>query len=635
MKGVTGLSLPRSVIIGTDGHIDHGKTSLVYALTGTDTDRLPEEKRRGITIDLGFAAMRLPVDSGSGLRVSFIDVPGHHAFIRNMLAGTGGIDAVLLVIAADEGVKAQTREHLDICSLLGIERGLVVLTKRDCVDAERLEQTQGRVCSWLSSTFLRAAPVLAVSAKTGVGIEELRHSLLQMATSIPPRNHGMVPRLAPDRAFAIRGFGTVVTGTLQSGSLHTGGSLDLIPEGGRVRVRGLQVHGQAAETVSAPSRVALNLAGIEHTQVRRGQMLVPPDLLQAGAAFDAEISLLPGAPPLKHRARVRLHAFTGDVAATVLLYAAESTSAGATALVRLQLNWPQVLVPGDRFVLRQPSPPATLGGGRVLDATPRRRQKKADTLNWLARLKAAGCEEQLGMRIARRGAAGATTKDLIAETGLTEAAIRATVSRLVIQGEVAASAKNDDFWIGTSALAEAEAIMLRMARESAAASIPRAELRSRSGLDETVFELALHRLTATQRLAGQETLSLPGRNLPDSAEQTRLAAVEHEYARAGIAPPLVREVAERLHLSEKQMRTTVTLLLRARRLLRLGSDDLFIHCDAVAKISADLRACRGQRFDVARFKSFTGLTRKHAIPLLELLDRSGVTRNQDGTRTVL
>jgi len=618
----------RSVIIGTAGHIDHGKTSLVRALTGIDTDRLPEEKRRGITIDLGFAAMHLAGADGTAFQVSLIDVPGHHAFVRNMLAGAGGIDAVMLVIAADEGVMAQTREHLDICTLLGIERGLVVLSKSDAVDAETLEARRRQVAAWVDSTFLADAPIVPVSARTGDGIEELREALAKMVRKIPERNRDYVPRVPPDRAFAMRGFGTVATGTLHSGTIEAGHTLELLPGGTRVRVRGLQVHGKTVEQVSAPARVALNLTGIEHREIHRGQMLAPVDTLTATSLIDAEIRLLPDARPLRHRARVRLHAFTGDVAATVLLYQSETTDAGSTVLARLQLESPQVLVPGDRFVLRQPSPAATIGGGRVLDTTGRRRQRKAETLRWLLEIRDAGVEDQVRLRIARRACEGALAADLVRETGLTAEKIREIAEGLAGRGEILAGVP--EFWVNAAALAKAEAALLRGVSEAKRHSIARAELRSRSGLNDGAFALALHRLTESKKLVGADVLALPGK-VAAVAEQQRIAAVEQEYRKAGIAPPLLRDVAERLKLSEGQMRATITQLLRNQALQRLGSDDLFIHAEAVAQVAGRLRAHRGEAFDVARFKSFTGLTRKHAIPLLELLDRAQVTRNQTGT----
>lgn len=628
----------RSVIIGTAGHIDHGKTALVYALTGTDTDRLPEEKRRGITIDLGFAMMRLPDAQGGTIQVSFIDVPGHHAFVRNMLAGTGGIDCALLVIAADEGVKAQTEEHLAICSLLGIERGLVVLTKKDTVNEERLQQTRRNAVALLKNTFLGDAPMLAVSAKTGEGMGELRDALAALAASVPARSDRLVPRLYPDRAFSMRGFGTVVTGTLQSGAIRTGSTLMLEPGRRTVRVRAMQVHGISVESASAPSRVALNLAGIEPREIQRGQTLMPAGTLTPTRLVDAEVSLLPGAPALKHRSRVRFHAFTADIGATALLYDAAALSGEASALVRLQLERPLILAPGDRFVLRIPSPASTIGGGRVLDTVGRPGVRKAESLQWLQQLRSADAAEQLALRIERRESKGASITELTQETGFLSEVIQQSVQALAARDIVIPKSTDKvvEFVVAANAFAKAEAAMLAHIVQAKNGSISRAELRSRAGLSGPVFELALDRLANTGKIEGGNMLALSGLgSRVDARLQKQVSEVEREYLKAEIAPPLLREVSERLNIDPADLREAITLLLRSKQLLRLGSDDLYIHCDAVAKLNARLIACRGETFDVARFKTFTGLTRKHAIPLLEYLDRAHITRNVAGTRIVV
>jgi selenocysteine-specific elongation factor len=626
----------KSVIVGTAGHIDHGKTALVYALTGTDTDRLPEEKRRGITIDLGFAAMRLRDENDRLIQLSLIDVPGHHAFVRNMLAGAGGIDCVLLVIAADEGVKAQTREHLTICSLLGIEHGLVVLTKIDAVGVDRLEQSKEDAAAWLRGTFLQNAPVLAVSAKTGEGLTELCEALARLATTVPVRTHDFVPRLPCDRSFSMHGFGTITTGTLQSGAIHVSSTLELQPGGRTVRVRGIQVHRENVEVASAPCRVALNLPGIEASEIHRGHTLVPPGVLAAVRVVDAEISLLPDAPELKHRTRVRVHAFAADISATVLLYGTEPARGGGTAIVRLQLENSQVLVPGDRFVLRQSSPAATIGGGRVLDIVCGRGLKKAQMLLWLLQIRNADREQQFDLRLSRRDAAGATIDELVRETGLCAEAIRKSIDALVQRGSVVVSDARAQFVVSAKALTNSEAAILRQVSTAKNGSISRAELRSRTKLNESTLELALSRLIERRRLQGGEILSQFGTaRVVNEAEQQRAWAVEQEYAAAGIAPPLLREVSERLRFSPSEMYSAVTMLLRTKKLIRLGADNLYIHCEAVARLRTDLLGHRGESFDVTRFKTFTGLTRKHAIPLLEYLDRTHVTRNVAGTHIVL
>ena len=348
---------PSSIVIGTAGHIDHGKTTLVRALTGIDTDRLPEEKRRGITIDLGFASFDLPTPNGSPLRISFVDVPGHSLFIRNMLAGAGCVPAVMLVVAADEGIMPQTVEHLAICDLLGISHGLTVITKADAVSASQLQEVTNSIESFLQGTFLSKdhAPVVPASAATGAGLEAVRAELLNLAMRTHLETSDALMRMPLDRSFVMKGFGTVVTGTLLSGTIRDGQTLHLQPDDRAVRVRGLQTHGKPVPFAQPGSRVAVNLSGIDATQVRRGQTLVSPRTLSSVDTLDVEVRLLQSAPALKHRASIHFHAFTSETMASVSLYGYEAVQPGTVRLMRLKLAEPIVLVPGDRFVLRQPS----------------------------------------------------------------------------------------------------------------------------------------------------------------------------------------------------------------------------------------------------------------------------------------
>jgi selenocysteine-specific elongation factor len=624
--------------VGTAGHIDHGKTALVYALTGTDTDRLPEEKQRGITIDLGFAALDLDDGEAGALHLSLIDVPGHHAFIRNMLAGAGGIDCVMLVIAADEGVKAQTEEHLAICTLLGIQRGVVVLTKADAVTRERLAETRAGVRRFLAGTFLEGAPVVAVSALLGEGIEALKAELVKIVKEIPQRNSDFAARLPLDRSFSIRGFGTVVTGTLHSGVLRAGQVLEQHPGGKHLRVRGIQVHGEASETAVAPCRVALNLAGVQVADMARGNTLSTPGTLASTINIDVELTLLPGAAALKHGARVRVHAFTSDTLAKVLFFEQSDTRTKAPALARLRLVKPLLLVPGDRIVLRQCSPEVTIGGARVLDVSAPAGVRKAVAHAWLKMLHAADEHEQLRLRIARRGLDGHSVSALIAETGLTAEALQRRAAPLLSAATIAACDAGhgvDACWVSAESLQQATHSVVTVLTESGALS--KAELRSRAGLNAAVFGLVLERLIVSGKLKlTGESVRLSGQadEMPE-AKRRQLDAIEKIYAGAGLAAPLLSEIASRISVAPAAMREFIVLLLRSKRLVRMGSDDAFVHPDALARLYADLRQHRGESFDVGRFKSFTGLTRKHAIPLLEHLDQMRVTRNNGGTRIVL
>jgi selenocysteine-specific elongation factor len=630
----------RSVVLGTAGHIDHGKTALVHALTGTDTDRLPEEKSRGITIDLGFAFLDLQDPAGHSIHLSLIDVPGHHAFIRNMLAGAGGIDCVMLVIAADEGIKPQTTEHLAICALLGIRHGIVVITKQDAVAPERLEAARDEIRRFTEHTFLENAPVIAVSARTGAGIPALKRGLVQLALSVPARNADAILRLPLDRAFSVRGFGTVVTGTLQAGSLHVGDAVHLQPEGRSVRVRGIQVHGASVSETHAPARVALNLVGVEIAEVHRGHTIVPPETLSPVDTVDVELNILPGMPALRHRTPLRLHAFTSETTARVLLYRPGENS--SAPLARLRLSKPLLLTPGDRFVLRQPSPAITVGGGRVLDAHPLPRLRKAAANAWLEQLREAAPEQQILLRVQRRGLHGTSIKTLSSETCLHVDAIRRIIAPLIagkqLIGATAERATGEQaagghlLWPG--ALAEAVELLSKELERTEARSLSRAELRSRTKLEDWVFALAAVRLPQVkpvQIVGNQFTLSGAGAKEPTEA----LAKVEALYRTAGLASPIVSEVAATLQLSHEEVPRLITILIRAGKLVRMGADNLLIHAEALVRLRTELQKQRGQNFDVGRFKALTGLTRKHAIPLLEYLDGARITRNQNGIRTVL
>jgi selenocysteine-specific elongation factor len=623
--------------VGTAGHIDHGKTALVLALTGTDTDRLPEEKTRGITIDLGFAALHLNDAEGRSVDLSLVDVPGHHAFIHNMLAGAGGIEAVLLVVAADEGVKAQTAEHLAICSLLGVRYGLVALTKCDAVSAERIEQARSEVRNLTRHTFLETAPLLAVSAYTGEGISDLKKALLQIALGVPEHSNDLVTRLPLDRAFSLPGFGTIVTGTQISGSVRSGENVGIQPAGRIVRVRGVQVHQRSHGEAHAPTRVALNLAGVEVGEIHRGDVAVPPGTLYPTAIVDVELRVLPGAPPLRHRAQVQMHAFTSDTIATVLLYEIDSQSEGTTRLARLRLSKPMLLVPGDHFVLR--SSRDILGGGRVIDAAPLPHQRKTLAHQWLQQVRNASSSQQIFARVQRRGTTGIMLAELVQETGLRGDPILTLTDDLIEQKRIVAikaDRAHVDRFLESEALSRVATLLFSELMRKSSRSSSRAELLSRTRLREWVFDLAVERLLRTKpvHIVGTQ-ISIATGTSTANLETELLAKIEEVYRSAGLASPIVSEVASSLQIEPKNLTRLLTQLLRAGKLVRMGSDNLLVHADALAKIKADLTQHRGQTFDVGRFKNLTGLTRKHAIPLLEYLDGTRVTRNRDGIRTVL
>jgi selenocysteine-specific elongation factor len=433
----------KAVIVGTAGHIDHGKSALVRALTGTDPDRLEEEKRRGITIDIGFANLDLAGTSGEPVRIGFVDVPGHERFVRNMLAGIGGIDLVLLVISAEESIKPQTREHFDITRLLSVRRGITVLTKSDLVDPETLEVVRMEVAEYLKGSFLDPAnsPIVAVSSKTGEGLDELRRELARMAAEVPAKDSSAAFRLPIDRVFSMKGFGTVITGTLIAGSARKEQDVEVHPAGKRLRVRSVQVHGEAAEKAVAGQRTALNLAGVETSELARGMMLTEPGLFQPTTRVSVRLDLLPSAKPLRDGARVHFHAFTAETVADVTLLEGKVLKPGESGYARLKLDDALLLLPGDRFIVRQFSPVITIGGGQVLDASePVRRVKAGERLAFLRSIADASPESVLAAKVVRRGASGLSIAEAVAETGWLASRVEQLASGLKKAGKIVQAA---------------------------------------------------------------------------------------------------------------------------------------------------------------------------------------------------
>jgi selenocysteine-specific elongation factor len=670
----------KSIIVGTAGHIDHGKTAIVTALTGIDADRLEEEKRRGITIDLGFAHLELTGPGGERLRFGFVDVPGHERFVRNMLAGVGGIDLVLLVIAADEGIKPQTREHFDICRLLSIQRGITVLTKSDLVDPETLAVVQSEVQEFLSGSFLENSPIIAVSSLRAAGLDQLKQLLARAAAEIPARDSSAITRLPIDRVFTMKGFGTVVTGTLVAGTIRKEDELQLFPSAKPVRVRGVQVHGITAEQAVAGERTALNLAGVDKQELERGMTLASTGTLHTSSRLDVKLSLLPSAKPLKNQSRVHFHAFTSEAVATVALYGIKQIEPGAEAFARLRLDTPVLLLPGDRFVIRQFSPVLTIGGGVVLDNTPLPKMALAERLEFL-RIQAAGddFESKLLSRIRRRRDQGTSLAQLIAETGRTADRIDTPLSYLLQRGLIV---RHGDLLIDRAVLdhvrGRLQSIVSDFHRQNPlVAGIPRESLRGQAKLLTPIFEAALAaqetgRDTAPSRANmgatgpngttvsralpnspgnprggnfNHETrleitgdlVHLPGRGVvmkDEELESRKL--IEHAFASAALKVPALKDVLAGLKIDKTRAQKIVTLLLREKVLIKL-SDDLVFHRDALSTLRQNLatRKLRSPRIDVAGFKEMTGVSRKYAIPLLEYLDRERVTKRVGDERVIL
>jgi selenocysteine-specific elongation factor len=633
--------MSKSIIVGTAGHIDHGKSTLIEALTGTHPDRLAEEKRRGITIDLGFAFLEQ-----DGVRFGFVDVPGHERFVKNMLAGTSGIDLVLLVIAADEAIKPQTREHFDICRLLGVKRGIIVLTKADLVDPDTTELVRLELEDFVKGSFLENAPILAVSAKTGAGLAELKAALRDEAQKIDEKEPDRYFRLPIDRSFAVKGFGTVVTGTLISGQITVGEEVELLPSKKLLRVRGLQTGGHSVQQTQAGQRTAVNLAGIDHSDVARGMVLAAPGRFAKTRRIDARLELLPGAPPLKHRARVHFHAGTVESIAEVLLYERTELLPGESAYVQLRLSSDAAAVGNDRFIVRQFSPVITIGGGVVLDPLAKRPTKK-DTgrVHFLETLER-GSSEEILRALVDRNILGIGMQEVIARAGwletevkaASEALAKAATVRIVCAEPLLLLAENTFQEVSKKLLARVEAFHKENPLLPGA---PREELRAAAGrrVRTETFRAALEELVRQNNVTLQgELVKKAGTEITLTAEEARAKEqIERAFAKAALAVPSVREVLSQLAIESKRAEKILQILLRDKILVRV-SPELIFHRDALAKLPALLqnyKKSKGERIGVPAFKDMTGITRKYAIPLLEYLDRQRLTKRTGDERVIL
>ncbi len=615
-------------VIGTAGHVDHGKSTLIRALTGIDPDRLREEQERGMTIDLGFAWLTLP----GGADVGIVDVPGHQDFIRNMLAGVGGIDAVVLVIAADEGVMPQTREHLAILELLGVDRGVVALTKRDLVDDEWAVLARDEVRRSLAGSPLAGAPIVEVSATVRHGLDELLASIEQVLGAAPARRDLARPRLPIDRAFTMTGFGTVVTGTLTDGVLRSGDEVEVVPAGLRGRIRGLQTHRRPIDEARPGSRVAANLSGIDRDALTRGMVLARPGTLSATSVIGARISVLAGVSgPLEHDDTVRVHVGTAEAIARVSILEGNAIAAGGTGWTQLRLAAPVAVAVGDRLVLRRPSPSETIGGGTVADVSGERARTRADAVAGLERRSAPSPEDRLlaSFDVPRSPAEAGE------RSGLDASARDAAYARLIADGRAVALA---DAAVSRDAY---EALATRVERSLALAhrkaplrpGASREEVRSALDLLPKRYGALVARLVSDGRIAERgSALALPAHRPALSAEHEAIwSKARDALAREPLQPPSVSV----LH---KEYGVDVELLMAlAERgdLVRVGSDGVFLP-DAVERFgSSIIEALASGPVTVAKARDLTGSSRKHVLPLLQFLDDHGLTRRVGDDRVLI
>jgi selenocysteine-specific elongation factor len=641
-----------SIIIGTAGHIDHGKSSLVQALTGKDPDRLPEEKRRGITIDLGFADLDL-----GDVRVGFVDVPGHERFVKNMLAGVHGIDAVALVIAADEGVMPQTREHFEICRLLNVQHGLVILTKTDLVEDELLSLVRAEAEELVAGSFLDGAPIVPVSVRSKIGLDDLSSALRQIAKVIPERSSDFVTRLPIDRAFTMKGFGVVVTGTLVAGEIAAGDELELLPIGRRVRARGVQVHGALVPRAQSGQRTAVNLAGVEVSEIERGMTLAPLGRLLPTQIIDVELNVLPTAPrAIRTRARLRVHLGSAEVLARIrVLNNHGELAPGGSGFAQLRFESPVVALHDERFIIRSYSPAETIAGGLVLDpqATKHRGREMARTQERLQALLDSERPGKVGVFVAAAGDHGLRTSDIAARTGWNnEVAMQAAKqAQQAIAGGAATIIDADGVLVSTENFERlsritTDEVQRHHEREPLARGLARETLRERhfTHAAPEIFRAVISRLEKDGVLVAEKDIVRArkhGQELSAADEQLR-DKIAQAYKKSALEAPTLDQALIKAGIPTSQRthaRKILQLLIDNGTLVRVQGE-MFFHANAIEHLKSLLGEFAvahepDRLIDVPGFKDLAGVSRKYAIPLLEYFDRERITVRAGDKRIIL
>ncbi len=631
------------IVVGTAGHIDHGKSQLVRALTGIDPDRLKEERERGITIDLGFA--RLLLDDGT--RVGFVDVPGHERFVKNMLAGIGGIDLVLMVIAADESIKPQTVEHFDICRLLGIREGIIVLTKSDLVDRELLDLVSLETREFVAGSFLETAPIVPVSSRTGEGLDALREALAAAAGRVPARGGSGLVRLPVDRSFSIRGFGSVVTGTLIAGVIREGDEMAILPGGTTARVRRLEVFNETTSVAYPGQRTAVNLQGVEAGAIERGDLLTVPGVLEPWPLLDSEINLLgTAAAPLKDLTRVRFHHGTVEAMARIKLLDRAALRPGDRTFGQIRLERPLAVLPGDRFIIRRYSPALTIGGGVILhNRPPKLRPGVAGAGERFARLADPAASIRIGVLIEEAGDSGIDAPALRSLTGMEAHALGDQLAKSIEREEVVSLPTTPPRYLGGSIY---RALMTRVIealdvfhkKEPLAGGLAREEIRTRLFVRShpDVFRCLLADLVERKKIrTDRDRVALESHRIALSDEESALIdRIESAYLDSGTNPPDLTELAGRLGVSPRQAERLFHLLLSRGRLLRIQDGKVF-HASAIEDLKNRLWKLRESNpiIEISEFKDLSGTSRKNAIPLLQHFDQTRVTRREGNRRVIL
>jgi selenocysteine-specific elongation factor len=623
----------KRVVLGTAGHIDHGKTTLIKALTGVDCDRLKEEKERGITIELGFTSMALP----SGLKISIVDVPGHEKFVRHMVAGATGIDLVVLIIAADEGIMPQTREHLDICKLLRVKKGLIALTKTDLVEKDWLDLVKEETREFVKGTFLEGAAIIPVSSTTGEGIPELVSELDRLAQAVEERSSEGLFRLPIDRVFTMKGFGTVITGTIIAGKISVGDSVEVIPKGLEAKVRGIQAHGEAVESATAGLRVGINLQGLEKAVIDRGNVIVLAQSLKPTALLDVVFHLLPGtAKPFKHRTQVRVHVGTVEVLGRAILLNQEEIKPGEEAYLQLRLEEPVTALPGDRFVIRSYSPVFTIGGGEILDAFPSRHKRLSPQVKEeMAVLEKGSEEEKIKLRLLKAGAGGLSWADLVMRSNQLPSKLKSLVDSLVSQGGILRFNGDRLRYLHPQVMADLKRFSLDYLKEfhqknPLQTGAVKEELKSKlpPQVDPRLFNHLLSILTEEKKIAlEKETVRLSSHTISLKEEEKDLRKkIVVLFSRTQLQPPTVKETLAEFGVSESELKPVLQLLTKENVLVKV-KDDLYFHRQALEELEGKVIKFLQQNKEMTppQFKDISQVSRKFAIPLLEHFDGKKLT----------
>lgn len=616
----------KNIVLGTAGHIDHGKSSLVKALTGIDPDRLKEEKERGITIDLGFASIVYPDD----LTVGIVDVPGHERLIKNMLAGAGGVDVVLMAIAADEGIMPQSREHLAICELLKIKDGIIALTKADLVEQDWLRLVTDDVRSFVKGTFLERAEILPVSVKTGLHIDTLKNLIRDIALKVQPKRSRGLFRMPVDRVFTLKGFGTVVTGTALSGTVTLDSPVKILPGNLASRVRGLQTHGRSTEKAYAGQRIGINLQGIERESLRRGDVVVDSDKLLPTTTLDAELWMLKNAPIVKSRDRVHFYTGTSETIARIIVYNGEEARPGESCFCQFRLEDPVVVLSGDRYIIRGFSPLETIGGGQILDPFPVRRKKSAG-IDDLIVLEEGSLKDKVGMKVRRSRLRGVSAGEIIGWVQGDIPEIESAITELLKEGILIRS--QDQLFHKDGFYAFSETVLAEVARfhkeNPLKQGVPKEELRARIrvGLrdDEKVFDglvAMIKDLTVDKDIIRLTGFSVALSSADEGTKQRILATLDKER----FQPPLKNELARQLSIKEKELNDLLMLLTKEGQLVRIN-DSLYITKVAYDAMIGSLKKFYAQKSEmsIAEFRDMLGTTRKYALPFVEYLDSKKIT----------